>query len=192
MSRTAWFGCVAVALAGTMATAQAQDRPASSGTRPPTVISAEPVYTPAMRALRESAQRLRESIQALAQKPPGPERKVALDEARSALLRTQQAMVDLPPSGRATGTVSSTSGYDASVRKLMQAADSLRDSIQEMATQPAGDRRNQAIRAANRALLDTQVAMANAYDLTAFGEPAVTVGQKTMNCVRLEDMWACG
>src|SRR5205085_9634363 len=114
------------------------------------------------------AQRLRESIQQLAQKPPGPEREVALKEARAALLRTQQAMVDVPPSERVVGTVSSTAGYDESVRKLMAAADGLRDAVQEMATQPAGARRNQAIRDANRALLDTQTAMANAYDLTAF------------------------
>jgi hypothetical protein len=58
----------------------------------------------------------------------------------------------------------STTGYDESVRKLMKSADSLRHAIQQMAQQPAGDRRNEAIRDANRALLDTQAAMAAAYE----------------------------
>jgi hypothetical protein len=46
----------------------------------------------------------------------------------------------------------------------MKAADRLRQSVQAMAQQPAGERRNQAIFDANRALWDTQEAMASAYD----------------------------
>ena len=158
--------CCAVVAAAASMNVHAQATPATQPDQA-LVRSTQPVYTDAMQALRESAQKLRESIQVLAHKPPGPERAVALEQARAALLRTQQAMVDLPPSDRAIGTVSSTAGYDASVRKLMQASDSLRNAIQEMATQPPGPRRNEAIRVANRALLDTQSAMANAYDLTA-------------------------
>jgi hypothetical protein len=45
----------------------------------------------------------------------------------------------------------------------MSSADSLRHAIQEMAQQPAGERRNQAIEQANRALWDTQTAMVAAH-----------------------------
>ncbi|MBC5784067.1 hypothetical protein H8N03_14035 [Ramlibacter sp. USB13] len=188
MSKRTAIGCMVLAVVAGAANAQATNTPA---TPTGTVIATQPVYTQSMRALQESAQRLRESIQALAQKPPGPERTVALDQARSALLRTQEAMVHLPPQDRVVGTMSSTADYDASVKKLMSAADSLRRAVQEMAAQPAGARRNQAIRDANRALLDTQVAMANAYDLTAFPARTATMGAAPMHCVQLEDMRAC-
>jgi hypothetical protein len=162
------IGCAVLACATVAGSVQAAGTQSFAKTRDTQVLAVQPVYTQAMQALQDSAQRLRESIQQLAQKAPGPERQVALDRARAALLKTQQAMLDLPPSDRVVGTVSSTAEYDASVKKLMAAADSLRGSIQEMATQPAGPGRNQAVRDANRALLDTQAAMANAYDLTAF------------------------
>jgi hypothetical protein len=126
------------------------------------VIRRQPAYTQSMQALQESADRLRQSIQALADKPPGPDRDQAIAKAHEALLRTQQAMVALPPELRTTGTVSTTA-YDESVRKLMKSADSLRQAIQEMAQQPAGERRDRAIAEANRALWDTQLAMASAY-----------------------------
>ena len=105
---------------------------------------------------------MRQSIQALADKPPGLERGHAIAKAHEALLQTQQAMVALPPEFRTTGSVS-TAAYDESVRKLMKSADSLRQAIQEMAQQPAGERRDRAIEEAQRALWDTQLAMASAY-----------------------------
>ena len=143
-----------------------------------TVISRQPVYTQAMQELQRSAQRLRESIQALAQQQPGPERDQAIDKAREALLETQQAMVALPPELRTSGVVS-TEDYDDSVKKLMRSADSLRFSIQEMAQQPAGERRNRAIRQANQALWDTQVAMASAYQPQATRASGAGPAQKT-------------
>lgn len=192
-SKRSMIGCAALACAAAAVHAQAMAPQADRSTLAPAVTAAQPVHTPAMQALRESAQRLRESIQQIARAPAGPERRVALDQARAALLRTQQAMLDLPPSDRAAGTVSSTAGYDASVKKLMAAADTLRDAIQEMAAQPAGPRRNQAIRDANRALLETQGAMANAYDVTAFPQhhASASVDVESMDCVRLRSMTAC-
>jgi phage baseplate assembly protein W len=160
---------------------------------PPVVVTTQPVYTPAMRKLMDAAQHLRQSIHAMASKPAGPERDAAIAQANRALRATQRAMGDLPPDLRATGTVDTT-GYDASVKRLMAAADTLRDSIHSMATEPAGPRRNQAIRDADRALLDTQVAMATAYDATAFndqGSHTITMGGPPTDCVRLGSMLGC-
>lgn len=130
-----------------------------------TVRSTQPVHTQSMQRLQEAADRLRQSIQALAQKPPGSERERAIANAQDALMRTQQAMTMLPPELRSSGSVS-TGDYDKSVKKLMASADSLRQAIQEMAQQPAGDRRNQAISEAHRALFDAQAAMVAAYQPT--------------------------
>lgn len=115
-----------------------------------------------MEKLKQSAQRLRESIQAMAQRKPGPDRDRAIAEAHEALLETQRAMVALPPELRGTGAVR-TADYDQSVRKLMKAADSLRESIHAMAQQPPGQGRNRAIEQAHQALWDTQNAMLSAY-----------------------------
>lgn len=125
------------------------------------VASTRPMHTQSMQRLQEASDRLRQSIQSLAQKPPGEQRDRAIAETHEALMRTQQAMMSLPPELRSSGTVSA--GYDASVKKLMKSADSLRQAIQEMAQQPAGERRNQAIQQANRALWDAQSAMVAAY-----------------------------
>jgi len=98
---------------------------------------------------------------------------------------------------RAPATVSTavpspaSAGYDQSVRALMAAADSLRASIHVMAREPAGEQRNQAIRDANRALIETQVAMANAYDATAFPHRTATMGAGPLQCAWLGTMWGC-
>lgn len=157
--RTTLVIAAACAMAGGLASAQAPAGGSQSGS---TVISTQPVHTASMQRLQEAAERLRQSIHSLAQKPPGADRERAIAEAHDALLRTQQAMMSLPPELRSSGTVS-TAGYDESVRKLMRSADSLRRAVQTMAQQPAGEGRNQAIREANRALLDTQAAMVAAY-----------------------------
>jgi hypothetical protein len=153
------IGCASLA-AGAQSSSGAASQPQSSGSG--TVISTQPQHTEAMQKLTQAAQRLRESIQAMAQKKTGPDRDAAMSKAQEALLDTQRAMVQLPPDMRSLGTVSTVS-YDESVKKLMKASDSLRESIQAMAQQPAGERRNQAIRQANEALLETQSAMAMAY-----------------------------
>lgn len=147
----------ACALAGGASAAQ-DPGAASAGT----VVRTQDVDTQSMQRLRQAADRLRESIQVLAQQAPGPQRDRAIADAHRALLRTQQAMMDLPPHLRSSGSVS-TAGYDESVKKLMKSADSLRQAIQEMAQHPAGEGRNQAIRDASKALWDTQAAMIAAY-----------------------------
>jgi hypothetical protein len=162
MTRKSVLFLAACTLAGGTFAAQSTP-PATNGSAQGTVIRTESVQTQSMQRLQQAADRLRESIQSLAQKQPGPGRDQALAEAHRALLRTQEAMVSLPPELRSSGSVS-ISGYDESVRKLMKSADSLRYAIQQMAQQPAGNRRDEAIRDANRALLDTQAAMALAYD----------------------------
>lgn len=126
------------------------------------MISHQAAPTQSMQCLQEAADRLRQSIQALAQKPPGPDRDRAISNAQDALLRTQQAMMALRRDMRLTG-MASTADYDKSVKQLMKSADSLRQAIQEMAQQPAGERRNQAIQQAHRALWETQTAMVDAY-----------------------------
>lgn len=157
------------AAAQSAAPAGAQSPSKSSGT----VVSTQPVYTEPMQKLMQSAQRLRESIQAMAQnKEPGASRDGAIRQAQAALLDTQRAMMELPPEMRSWGSTASTASYDESVKKLMAAADSLRESIQAMAQRPAGEARNQAIRQANEALLETQSAMAQAYTPTTGGGSA--------------------
>ena len=178
-----------------VAHAQAQATRPDATVAPPPIVSIAVVPTtdsPEMQRLTATTQELREAIQLLAQKTPGPERDLAISKAQSALSRTQQAMLTLPPEYRRTlAPPQVTGGYDAAVRALMDAADSLRKSVQGMAQEPAGERRNQAIREANRALLDTQVAMTNAYDATAFPPHTVTLGAAPMQCAWLGTMWGC-
>lgn len=188
MSRKSIALAAAVLFAGGAAVAQTTGAGAASAVASSTgassggggtVKSVQPVHTQSMQRLQQAADRLRQSIQALAEKPPGPDRERAISEAQDALMRTQQAMMALPPELRSSGTVS-TAGYDASVRKLMASADSLRQSIQEMAQQPAGQGRDRAIRQAHRALWDTQAAMVAAYqpggDTKSMGAPSQDAG----------------
>lgn len=148
-------------IASAVALAQAGS-PGPAATSSGNAASAQPATGASMQKLQQSAQQLRESIQALARKQPGPDRDRAIANAHEALLETQRAMVALPPELRATSATSGA-GYDESVTRLMKAADSLRESIQAMAQQPAGERRNQAIAEAHKALRDTQAAMLSAY-----------------------------
>jgi hypothetical protein len=186
---------LAAALAAMACAAQAQvTRSEVIVVSPPVVrIAAVPTATsPEMQRLMATTQELRDAIQLLAQRTPGPERDLAIAKAQSALLKTQQAMLTLPPEYRRTvAPTRASGGYDASVRALMDAADSLRKSVQAMAQEPAGERRNEAIREANRALLDTQVAMTNAYDATAFPPNTATLGAGAMRCAWLGTMWGC-
>lgn len=148
-------------LACAAALAQAAS-PAPAAAAKGTVPASQPGASQSMQKLQQSAQQLRESIQALARKQPGPERDRAIANAHQALLKTQRAMVALPPDLRSAGTASSM-GYDEAVTTLMKSADSLRQSIQEMAQQPPGERRDRAIAEAHKALRDTQAAMLAAY-----------------------------
>jgi hypothetical protein len=59
------------------------------------------------------------------------------------------------PAKAAAGSVD----YSKSMERLQQATQKLRDAIQAMAQEPAGDRRNRAIEEAHEALFETQRAM---------------------------------
>lgn len=164
-------------------TAQPQAPAGASATGQGTVMRTEPMHTQSMEKLTQASQRLRESIQALAQKPPGKDREAAIEAAQTALLETQQAMMTLPPEMRSWGTASTVS-YDESVKKMMKAADALRESVQAMAQRPAGPERSAAIREAHEALLETQSAMVAAHSATtpasaSMGAPAAPAGAAT-------------
>lgn len=186
-------------------TAQAQSFSAGPGTVVESTTIVQPAG-PGVDKLAASAQRLRDAIKLMAEKPAGPERDTAIAQAQAALRETEVAMAELPPAPAASGRAAhDTAGYDTSVRALMAAADALRASIHTIARQPAGPQRNQAIREANRALLKTQVAMANAYDATSHPQGTNVLGagqgdrsatrtitvRSTTDCTRLGSMWAC-
>lgn len=64
-----------------------------------------------------------------------------------------------PTRGAEPRQVGTQPQYSASMDRLLQAAQRLRETIQTLANAPAGDQRNAAIRTARAALLDTQRAM---------------------------------
>jgi hypothetical protein len=175
---------MSVFAASNIATVEAQQGTSGGAVPPrPGVISATPAYSESMVALQRAAQRLRESIQSLAQNPPGPSRDQALSTARRALYETRQAMTKLPAENRVSGMVVSNvpikrvnpaqnRTFDDSMKELQLAADRLRDSIQAMADQPAGPRRNDAIKQANEALIETQGAMASVTGYSGTGSSA--------------------
>jgi hypothetical protein len=169
----------------------AQQAVPAAADHPSRIVVVQGTPSPALRRLMDTADTLRTAIAQLAHRPAGPERDLALREANKALLTTQQAMLDLPPEYRPVPSTAATAGYDGSVRNLMTAADTLRDSIHAMARQPAGARRTEAIRDANRALLDTQAAMVSAYDATAFPSRTVSLGAGPASCVQLGSMTGC-
>jgi hypothetical protein len=147
----------------TPAAALAQSSSSSEGKGPATsgatVRSTSPNYSASMARLQEAAQRLRESIQAMAQQPPGPGRDKAIEQAHQALYDTQSAMIQLPSELRTGPGSASQPNYTKSMDRLMQAAQKLRESVQAMAQQPAGEGRNKAADEAREALLETQQAM---------------------------------
>ena len=124
-------------------------------------------YNQALERLHKAAQGLRDSIQALAQKQPGPQRTVAIAMAHNALNATNQAMAQLPPEMRrdpapatgSTGPVGSQPDDPQAVEALQKAAEQLRKSVQAMADEPAGERRDAAVKAAHQALYDTNQEM---------------------------------
>ena len=151
---------VALFAASNIATVQA-DQNSTAQASTARVVWTQPTYSKSMDELQRAAERLRESIQTLAQQAPGPQRDMALKAAREALYDTQQAMIRMPPELR-TGTSSRgavAGDYAQTMRELRHAADRLYNAIHAMAKQPAGERRNQAIREAHEALLETQSAM---------------------------------
>jgi hypothetical protein len=153
MQRTILFLTFTAALtAAPFATAQTSSAAAGS-----TASSSDPKAS--MARLQEAAQRLRDSIQAMAQQPREKGRNNAIEEANRALFDVQRAMIQLPPALRAGPGGETNPNYTESFERLKQAAQKLRDSVQAMAEQPAGERRSRAAQAAREALLETQQAM---------------------------------
>jgi len=92
------------------------------------------------------------------------------------LLDTQRAMLGLPGEGREKGVPArDPPNYGQSLEHLQVAAQKLRESIQGMATQPAGEHRNQAIRQAHDALVETQQTMILAAALATAALPMIIV-----------------
>lgn len=126
----------------------------------------------AINQLQLAAQRLRDAAQKAAQLPAGGDRNYAIRQANSALLEVKQAMISLPPELRSKEG-SSTRSMDRKSPSiiltptdqgpafdlLQQAAQRLRESVQSMAQEPAGDGRNNAISATNDALFDANQAL---------------------------------
>jgi hypothetical protein len=145
-------------------------KPSSPNTTAPAPAVATPKsdvqsgYSPELERLLKASQGLRSSIQTLAQKQPGPQRTVAIAMTHQALNLTNQAMSQLTPEMRAdptptTGSIGSQLDNPQSMEALQKAAEQLVKSAQAMADEPAGERRNAAVKAVQQALKDTNQAM---------------------------------
>jgi hypothetical protein len=121
--------------------------------------AAPPNYSDSMARLQEAAQRLREGIQQIAQHPVGERRNGAISQAHKALFDVQQAMIHLPPELYLKEGRESLPNNTVAMERLQQAAQKLREAVQAMAQQPAGDRRNAALKTTREALVETQQAM---------------------------------
>ena len=108
-------------------------------------------------ALEAAAQRLRDAIHALATAPAGAERSQAIHDGNRALLEVNQAMAELPPD--LLTAQADEPAYRQAVDRLEQAAQRLRDAAHALAADQNSPRRNDSIKAVNRALLETQQAM---------------------------------
>lgn len=64
-------------------------------------------------------------------------------------------------SSASSGSSADTANDDAAIQNLQSAAQSLREAVQRMAQMPAGDKRTEAIRESNEALMQVQAAMAS-------------------------------
>jgi hypothetical protein len=114
----------------------------------------------AMQNLLESAQKLRESIQAMAQQPAGDKRSSAMAAARDALVKTQQAMIDLPPEMRVESVEKvKATDWPKAAQRLQEASVRLDEAIQGMSKQKDGKGRSDAVAKARTALEQTQQAM---------------------------------
>jgi hypothetical protein len=121
-------------------------------------------YSPELERLLKASQGLRGSIQGLAQKQPGSQRTVAIAMAHQALNLTNQAMSQLPSEMRtdpapATGSIGLQPDTPQAMEALQKAAEQLLKSVHAMVDEPAGERRDAAVKAAHQALYDTNQAM---------------------------------
>lgn len=77
----------------------------------------------------------------------------------SALAQPAGTQNDSPPRPVQTRAIGSQTQYSDTMRRLLRAAQELRDASQAMAQEPPGPKRNEAMRAADQALHETQAAM---------------------------------
>ncbi len=164
MNKSLIASAIAVALCSASGAAlsqgsQTQQPGAATNAGSAPVISVQPNYSDAMRRLLDAAQRFRDATHAMAAMHPGEDRTNAIRAADKALRDTQDAMVQLPPELRNAGAGAGASGEAAAMQRLQQASDDVRQFVQALADEPAGPRRDQAIKDANRALLEAQQAM---------------------------------
>ena len=134
------------------AAAPADAPSASAGAR----VDAKPIHE-----LEAAAQRLRDAIHVMAQAAAGQKRTAAIRDANVALARTQAAMANLPPELLLAG--GREGDYAHAMDRLEQAAQDLRDASHALATEPSSERRNAAMERIDKALLDTQQTMLDAY-----------------------------
>ena len=157
---------LALVTAAPLAFGQTTSGPSRSATQPPAAtgttnstsmrtsgrIDAKPVQD-----LEAAAQRLREAVHALAQTPAGPQRNEAIRQANRTLLEVQNAMAALPP--EVLLGAGNEGNYKKAMDRLEAAAQRLRDASHALAREPVGAERAAAIRAINKALIDTQQVM---------------------------------
>jgi hypothetical protein len=107
--------------------------------------------------LEAAAQKLRDAVHALAQAPAGEKRNEAIRQANRTLIDVHAAMAALPP-GVITAA-GNESSYKEAMDHLEMAAQRLRDSAHALAREPVGAKRADALKAINKALIDTQQVM---------------------------------
>lgn len=113
----------------------------------------------AVKSLLAAAQMLRESIQKMAQAPAGEGRTKAIREGNEALMQVNAGIMALPSRLLLAG--GSGDDYSRAVSKMKGASDKLYAAVHALASEPASDARNRAIREVNQALADTNTAMVN-------------------------------
>jgi hypothetical protein len=116
-----------------------------------------PDYTKSVEKLQQATQHLRETVQSVAQKPAGPDRDRATEQAHQALLNTQRALAAVPDPGSKGPAIAPS--YDESMAKLKKASERLHESVQALTKQEPGPRRNQAMDQARQAMWEAQQAM---------------------------------
>ena len=123
----------------------------------------------AIEDLLAAEQRLREAIQAMAQAPAGDKRTTAIRQGNVPLREVQGGVVRLPSNLLLANATESD--YRKAMDKLQRAAQRLREAAQALAQEPAGPKRNAAIKQINEALVETNQVM-------MFVPPSPVKGQK--------------
>lgn len=156
MNKNLFWGVLVAASTAAALPAVAQTAQ-EKGQSAPTASSATPNDAKTINELQQAAQRLREAVQTMAQAPAGDQRNQAIRAGNDALLSVHRAMANLPPNLLTAGA--DETQYKKAMDLLQQSAQRLREAAQALAQQPAGERRNEAIKQINDSLLETQQVM---------------------------------